>query len=348
MSDKAILCPDGRPLRQIRLCHPSGMSLALIDWGAAWTSCRIPLAAGVREVLLGHACLADYFTQPAFFGATIGRFANRIAQATIMRDGRVFALTPNQGVHQLHGGAGFHARRWQIVDQGAAHVLLRLESAEGDQGFPGNLVAQVGYRLGEDCSVHMAYTATVDRPCPVSLSNHAYFNLDGHPSDIRQHSLQIKAQHYLPTDDEMIPLGHLAPLAGTSFDFRQAKLIGQDFLADAQQQRARGYDHAFLLDSACRGMGAVAATLVSADRLLAMDVWTTLPALQCYSGNHLAGVSARGGGGYQACQGVALETQFLPDSPNHPEWPEANCWLLPGETYQQSTMLVFRPLKGGG
>ena len=156
--------------------------------------------------------------------------------------------------------------------------------------------------------------------------------------------MQVAAHEYLPTDEDMIPLGKLAPVAGTGFDFNVAKKIGADFLVDAQQKTALGYDHAFQLDPACRGMKAVAASVVSGDGRLAMDLLTTKPAMQFYSGNHLAGISARDGGSYRPHQGLALETEFLPDCPNHPEWPEADCWLVPGEIYKQATALIFRPL----
>lgn len=262
----------------------------------------------------------------------------------ISRDGRVYTLAPTQGGNQLHGGPdGFDKRRWRIVEQSAEHVLLAIDSPDGDQGFPGNLEATVCYRLQDGARVAMEYSAKVDAPCPVNLTNHAYFNLDGAPTDVRGHTLQIRAQHYLPIDDGLIPLGALAEVAGSSFDFMQPKTIARDFLADAQQRIAAGYDHAYLLDDDCRDCAEVASTLVSGDGALAMDLYTSKPALQFYSGNHLAGIPAREGV-YAANQGLALETQFLPDSPNHPEWPQTDCWLQPGQTYRQTTVLAFRAL----
>lgn len=343
MTRSAVLCPDGQPPRLVELAHGCGTRLSLMDWGGTWLSCRVPVGGGGREVLLGCSRLADYFTQNAFLGATVGRYANRIGGARFQHEGRTIRLTPTQQGHQLHGGPdGFCRRRWSILEQGAEHVVFGIESADGDQGFPGNLTATVRYGLDAEARIRMDYTATVDAPCPVNLTNHAYFNLDGAASDIRQHVLQIHAQQYLPIDDQLIPLGQLAPVDGNGFDFSQPKLIGRDFLADEQQQLARGYDHAYLLNPECREMAGIAATVVSGDGRLVMDLSTSKPALQFYSGNFLDGVPARDGGCYAAHQGLALETQFLPDSPNHPEWPQPDCWLYPGETYRHTTVLAFR------
>lgn len=337
------LCPDGQSACLIELSHASGVRLTLMDWGATWLSCQVRLGNVEREVLLGCAQIEDFFKQTAYLGATVGRYANRIGKSQFFRDGTRYCLTPNQDAHQLHGGPdAFDSRRWQILEQSTDHVILGIESPDGDQGFPGNLVATVCYRLEEGARISMDYTATVDAPCPVNFTNHAYFNLDGGKTDARQHVLQIKGHHYLPIDPDSIPLGQLATVEGSGFDFTQPKRVSRDFLVDAQQKVARGYDHAYLLDPECQGMAGVAATLVSGDSRLAMDLYTTKPALQFYSGNFLAGTPSRDGGCYEANQGLALETQFLPDSPNHPEWPQPDCWLEPGKTYRHTTVLAFR------
>lgn len=339
------LCPDGKAPHLIELSHADGMRLTLMDWGATWLSCQVPLHGSAREVLLG-CDLPDYFTQTAYLGATVGRYANRIGHARFSRGDQVFNLSPTKGGHQLHGGPeGFDKRRWRVVEQGSEHVVLGIESADGDQGFPGNLAATVCYRLQAGARISMEYTATVDAPCPVNLTNHAYFNLDGAATDIRQHVLQIHAGHYLPIDRDLIPKGSLADVRQSSFDFNQPKPIGRDFLTDAQQQLAGGYDHAWLLDPECRDMQHPAASLVSGDGQLAMDLYTSKPAMQFYSGNFLAGVPARHGGCYAIHQGLALETQFLPDSPNHPEWPQPDCCLQLGEQYHHITQLAFRTIE---
>lgn len=336
------MAPDGQPLQLIRLRNDSGLQLELMDWGATWLSCLVPLTDGnQREILLGCSLPEDYFRQNAWLGATVGRYANRIADSRISRTGQTFQLQANQGQHQLHGGPeGFDRRRWAIFEHSQEHVKFGLLSPDGDQGFPGKLNAQVSYTLREG-GIDMLYCASVNQACPVCLTQHSYFNLDGAMTDIRRHSLQINAAQYAPVDAQMIPQGNLDNVAGSGFDFRQPKLIGTDFLRDTQQKLAGGYDHAWLLDQDCQAMTKPAAILASADKRLEMALYTTMPAIQFYSGNHLAGTPARDGQTYAAQQGLALETQFLPDSPNHPEWPQPSCWLQPGETYRHTTRLVF-------
>lgn len=324
--------PDGQPWRITTLRNAGGMVVTFMDWGATWLSARVPMNDGsVREALLGCATPSDYLSQTAYLGATVGRYANRIARSAISRDGKTFQLAANQGAHQLHGGPeGFDRRRWQIVRQAAQEVEYRLVSPSGDQGYPGTLLVSLTYRLEDDNTLSIAYQATVDEACPVNLTNHAYFNLDAVHGDARQHSLQLNADRYLPVDNEGIPNADLKAVAGTSFDFRQAKTVAQDFLSDDDQRAVKGYDHAFLLNDGEQP----AAELWSADGKLKLTVFTTAPALQFYSGNYLDGTPAREQGVYTAFQGIALESEFLPDSPNHPEWPQADCWLTPGESFQ--------------
>ena len=256
-------------------------------------------------------------------------------------DGETVTLSPSQGVNQLHGGPeGFDKRRWQIVNQNDRQVLFALSSDDGDQGFPGNLGATVQYRLTDDNRISITYRATVDKPCPVNMTNHVYFNLDGEQSDVRNHKLQILADEYLPVDEGGIPHDGLKSVAGTSFDFRSAKIIASEFLADDDQRKVKGYDHAFLLQAKGDGKK-VAAHVWSADEKLQLKVYTTAPALQFYSGNFLGGTPSRGTEPYADWQGLALESEFLPDSPNHPEWPQPDCFLRPGEEYSSLTEYQF-------
>ena len=335
LNESSSLAPDGQPWRITVLRNQQGMVATFMDWGATWLSARVPMKDGsVREALLGCATPADYLQQTAYLGASVGRYANRIANARLEKAG--ISLQANQGAHQLHGGPeGFDKRRWQIVSQSDNSVRYRIDSPDGDQGYPGNLIAQVEYRLDDHNCLTISWEAQVDRPCPVNLTNHAYFNLDAHHGDARQHQLQLNAERYLPVDSEGIPRAPLQSVENSGFDFRQPKSVGRDFLLDEDQRLVQGYDHAFLLNAGDENQPA--AQLWSADSKLKLTVHTSAPALQFYSGNYLDGTPARDQGSYNAFQGIALESEFLPDSPNHPEWPQPDCWLQPGESYYSVT-----------
>ncbi len=344
MTTTATIAPDGHPLNRIELRSPEGFALQIMDWGATWLSCRVPMdTISAREVLLGCGKLEDYFVQMAYLGATVGRYANRIDCARFTHDGREYRLDANQsGRHMLHGGAGgFSQRRWRIAERGPMHVGFEIESPGGDQGFPGNLKAQVTYRLEAGLQIVTDYEVITDAATPVCLTNHAYFNLDGQHGDVRRHRLQIAASHYLPIDPEAIPLGHLDRVEGTSFDFRQEKIVVREFMGDEQQRQVGGYDHAFLLDDACFDSNHPAAHLTASDGHLSMLLYTTMPALQFYTGQKLPGTPSRGVRPYGAYAGLALETQYLPDSPNHPEYPQPSCWLEPGQVWRHRTRLAF-------
>lgn len=344
LNETPALAPDGQPYRLLTLRNGAGMVVTLMDWGATLLSARIPLSDGcVREALLGCASPEHYQDQAAFLGASIGRYANRIADSRYALNGETVTLQPSQGVNQLHGGPdGFDKRRWQIVNHNERQVLFAISSDDGDQGFPGNLCATVQYRLTDDNRISITYRATVDKPCPVNLTNHVYFNLDGDQTDVRNHKLQLLADEYLPVDEGGIPRDGLKPVAGTSFDFRSAKVIASEFLADDDQRKVKGYDHAFLLQAKGDSKKPVA-LLASEDGKLQMEVYTSAPALQFYSGNFLGGTSSRGPNAYSDYQGLALESEFLPDSPNHPEWPQPDCILRPGEEYTSLTEYRFIP-----
>jgi aldose 1-epimerase len=336
--------PDGQPYRIATLRNGAGMVVTMMDWGATLMSCRVPMKDGtVRDTLLGCETPEDYLKQAAYLGATVGRYANRIANSKLIRGGETISLTANQGEHQLHGGPeGFDKRRWRIVRQNEQEILFTLDSADGDRGFPGNCRVTARYSLTEDNRLSIEFRAAVDKPCPVNLTSHAYFNLDSAQNDVRQHRLQLFADSYLPVDANGIPHGSLKEVQNTSFDFRQAKTIAEDFLSDEDQQRVKGYDHAFLL-RAKGDKNLPAAHVWSSDNLLQMTVYTSAPALQFYSGNYLDGTPAREQGTYVAYQGLALESEFLPDSPNHPEWPQPDCWLQPGAEYLSVTEYQFIP-----
>jgi aldose 1-epimerase len=329
--------------RLIRLENRTGMQITLMDWGATWLSCQVPLASGERrEVLLGCAQPEAYRHQQAYLGAMVGRYANRIAAGHLPHPEGDRQLATNQAGNLLHGGPhGFDKRRWQVLEQSAQQVRFGLHSADGDQGFPGNLDVEVIYRLDEDNSVSIEMRARTDALTPVNLTNHAYFNLDGTQSDVRQHTLRLRADFMVPTDGHGIPLGPLALVDGTSFNFNQPKRLAADFLADEQQQGAKGYDHSYLLDRTLGSDNQTAAELISADGQLSLRLSTSLPGLQLYTGNYLAGNPSREGGDYADYAGVALEPQFLPDSPHHPEWPQPSCWLEPGKLFRHHIRYQF-------
>lgn len=342
LTETPTLAPDGLPWRLITLRNARGVVVTLMDWGATLLSARIPLADGtLREALLGCASPERYTEQAAFLGASIGRYANRIANSRYSLNGETITLVPSQGENQLHGGPdGFDKRRWAIATQNETQVVFTLTSEDGDQGFPGTLTASAHYRLTDDNRISIEYRATVDKTCPVNMTNHVYFNLNGEQTDVRGHKLQLLADDYLPVDEMGIPREGLKAVSGTSFDFRTPKVIADDFLSDSDQQKVNGYDHAFLLQAKGDASQAVA-QLWSDDEKLQMKVYTSAPALQFYSGNFLDGTPSRGTTPYAAWQGLALESEFLPDSPNHPEWPQPDCMLQPGEEYISVTEYQF-------
>jgi aldose 1-epimerase len=323
--------------RTLRLAHPDGLSLTLGTLGASWLSCEVPMPDGARRrVILERPAQPDEATRRAYIGATVGRYANRIDGARIAWGSQAWRLEPNTGSpHQLHGGpAGFDAREWTVVEADDRSARLALVSPDGDQGYPGELHAEVTYRLADAMTIEMDARATVSSPSPVCLTNHAYFNLDGRPGDVRAHRLRIASSRFVPVDRDLIPLGPLADVQGTGFDFRSAKTVMTDWLRDQQQGDAGGYDHAWLLDDSCAELREPAAELVSSDGRLRMALSTTLPALQFYAGQLLSGA-------HEPCAAMALEPEFLPDSPNHPEWPQPSCWLQPGQTYRHVIRYAF-------
>ena len=338
----AINAPDGNPFQLFTLTNKNGMCIQLMDWGATWLSCKVPVNGELREVLLGCQ-VQDYPKQAAYLGVTVGRYANRIAGSRFTLNGKTFPLTANQGKHQLHGGEGFDKRRWTVEETGKKCgqnvVRFSLFSADGDQGFPGNLNVAVTYRLTDDNAVEIEFEALSDQDGPLNLTNHAYFNLNNAETglDVRGHSLQLNADYFLPVDNEGIPNAPLKLVEKTSFDFTEEKPIGLDFLQE-EQQCTKGYDHAFLLNE---NHQKTAAILTALDRSLRLEVSTSQRALQVYTGNYLSGTPTRTGGEYSDYSGIALETQALPDTPNHPEWQQYGGISKAGETYRHWTKFKF-------
>ncbi|SDG84883.1 aldose 1-epimerase [Vibrio xiamenensis] len=333
---------DGQPAKLVELENASGMRAVFMDIGATWLSCSLPLANGEsREVLLGVDSMQNFKRQQSYMGVTVGRYANRIAKGAFTLNGHDYVADINQNGNSLHGGAkGFHALRWEIENQSKASVTFAIHSPDGDQGFPGNVVVKATYTLSDDNALQIDYFAETDKPTPLNMTNHAYFNLDGTEHTCLEHELWLDAPWYLPIDEVGIPNQDPTPVTGTGFDFTSAKTLGQDLLTDAQQKPHQGYDHAYLFDGK-RDVSQAVARLIGADKQVTLHVYTDKPAIQLYSGNWLAGTPGRGGQEYQAYNGVALETQFLPDSPNHLDWPQPSCILEPNQTYQSSTRYAF-------
>ena len=321
--------------RVFTLRASDGLRIDVTDAGAAWMSCRVPVNGAEREVLLGYQTPADYLTQPGYLGAVVGRHANRIAGASFDLDGQHFALQPNEGQHQLHGGAGgFHRKLWEVVGHADDRLELALRSPDGDQGFPGELSVRAVYRIEPPLTVTVTIEATTTAPTLCNLTSHAYFNLDGSGS-IANHRLQIAASHYLPVRPDLIPTGEQADVAATPFDFRTPRRIGEALQALALAGATPAcHDHCWLDGSA---------TLWSGDAQLGLELHSTAPGLQFYAGEFLPRTPDRQGRPYAAHAGLALEPQALPDSPHHPEWPQQNAVLRPGEVYRRQITYRFIP-----
>jgi aldose 1-epimerase len=343
---------DRLPAKIFTLTNRQGSSISVMDVGATWLSCKIQLANELREVLLGVDSMSKHLEQTVYLGATVGRFANRIKDGRFNIEGQTFQTSTNQSGNLLHGGIeGFDKRRWEVCSLSTNKVTFSLFSEDGDQGFPGNLSVTVSYQLDEDNQVTVEYNAKTDKACPLNLTNHAYFNLLGSESgeNCLSHVLQVNADYYLPSDELGIPLSELKPVAQTSFDFLNAKVIKKDFLSELQQQNKSGYDHSFLLVEQSKMNGGfpsnqpIAAILKAPDDSLQLNVLTDMPAIHIYTGNFLQGTPGRDKSIYSNYAGIALETQFLPDSPNHPGWPQPSVLLKPDNIFHSVTRYCFKP-----
>jgi aldose 1-epimerase len=321
----------------------SGVEVHLLAWGATVQRLLAPDREGrAGDVVLGFDDPARYRGDHPHLGCVVGRSANRIAHGRAVVDGRELALTRNLGgVHHLHGGAaGLHHVEWEAEPcQGG--VRFGRSSPDGEEGYPGNARFEVVYRLDDQGALSIEYGAESDAPTPVNLSQHAYFHLgDGGASPIAEHWLEIAADTFTPTDADFIPTGELAPVAGTALDFRRPRRVGDGLAATGLEPP--GYDHDFVLRGGVRRADdpAFAARLVEPASGRSLEVWTTQPGLQLYTGNHLDGsLVGRGGVAYRRWHGLCLESQHLPDAPNHPGFPTTV--LRPGERYAHTTVWRF-------
>jgi aldose 1-epimerase len=331
---------------QFTLTNAHGIEVRVMTYGGIITSIRTPDRFGkLDDIVLGFDSLAGYLTDSPYFGAIVGRYANRIAKGQFTLDGTTYHLATNNGPNSLHGGVrGFDKVLWtgeQFQTDSGSGVTLRYTSKDGEEGFPGTLVARVTYTLTPRDELIVDYEATSDKATPVNLSQHTYWNLHGSAGgEILDHVLTLNASAFTPVDSTLIPTGAIAPVAGTPFDFRTATAVGARIAQENTQLRfGRGYDHNWVLDRS--GSGLVhAARLVEPSSGRTLDVSTTEPGVQFYSGNFLDGtVRGKAGRLYAYRSGLCLETQHFPDSPNHPNFPSTI--LRPGATYRSRTVYTF-------
>lgn len=327
--------PEGETVQRFRISG-GGLSAYVMSWGAVLQDLR--LDGHAAPLVLGFESFDDYLHYSPYFGATAGRYANRIANGSFVIDGRHCETDKNfLGKHTLHGGAkGFGTRAWDVALHGPDFVTFSLHSANGDMGFPSAIDVTCTYRLKIPGTLSIEYSATADEPTICNLAHHSYFNLDdGGSGDILDHEMMIVAGAYLPVDEEMIPTGVVQPVDDTMFDFRLSRPVRME-----SEGELVSYDHNFCL-AASRGSLRYGATVQGARSGVRMDFWTTEPGVQFYGGERAARPGIRGLGGreYAAFAGLCLEAQVWPDSPNRPYFPQAVLW--PGERYHQITEYRF-------
>ncbi|MFF3468115.1 aldose epimerase family protein [Streptomyces sp. NPDC002619] len=339
--------PSGEDVDLWHLASDAGVTAEVLTYGGILHALTVPdLAGEAGSVVLSLGSVDQYAEKSPYFGAIVGRYANRIARGRFVLDGAEHRVPANDRGHALHGGPeGFDKRMWQaepLPDEGPATLRLSLRSPDGDMGFPGALDVTTVYSLDGAGTLAVDYTATTDRPTVVNLSQHAYFNLAGR-GDVLDHTLQVDADAYLPISAEGIPLGPAAPVAGTAFDLTSGRRLG-DVLDQPHPQLAAaggGYDHCWLLrGDAPRGELRRAARLTAPSARRVMEVWTTEPGLQVYTGNQLDGsLTGHDGDPHPLHGAVCLETQHLPDSPNRPDYPTTV--LRPGQVLCSRTEFRF-------
>ena len=344
--------PDGVAVEAVTLTTSNGISARVITYGATLQALLLPDRMGrASDVVLGYDDLAGYIAKPQFFGSTVGRYANRIARATFALDGKAYSLAANDGPNALHGGKkGFDKTVWTIAEvKGGpvASVTLTYVSADGEEGYPGTLKVSVTYALADDRTLTTRYEATTDKPTVVNLTNHSLFNLSGVGSgrSILDQRLMVNADEYTPVDGTLIPTGERRAVAGTPFDFRNAAVIGARIrdASDTQIAIGRGYDHNFVLRGGVTETPKLAARIEDPISGRVVELFTTEPGVQVYSGNFLDGTTiGKSRAAYRQGDGLALEPQKFPDSPNQPAFPSAR--LDPGKTYRQTSYYRFSVL----
>lgn len=338
---------DGQEVSLYTLRNQSGMEVKITNYGGTITSIKVKDRNGkFGDVVLGFDNLDGYLskTNKSYFGAIIGRYANRIAHGAFVLDGHRYQVPTNDGPNSLHGGLrGFDKRVWDAKDVSAAgtpELELHYLSRDGEEGFPGNLSVTVRYSLGEENDLRIDYSATTDKDTVLNLTNHSYFNLAGPGSgEILNHKLTLQADQFTPIDQTLIPTGAIQSVSGTPLDFRKPTAIGSRINQDDPQLKfAKGYDHNFVLNRSGHELS-LAAKVEEPHSGRVLEVRTTQPGIQFYSGNFLNGSVQGIGGAYNFRSALCLETQHYPDSPNHPNFPSAV--LRPREQFHQTTVFRF-------
>ncbi len=331
----------GKSVDLFTLTNAKGTTAQVTNYGGIIVAIKIPDKAGkIADIVLGFDSLAPYLGKHPHFGCLTGRYANRIGGASFTLDGVEYQVTANSGKNHIHGGkANFATIVWEARILAEENALeLRYTSADGEEGFPGKLECRVTYTLTETNELQIKYQATTDKPTVVNLTNHSYFNLAGEGSgDVLGHELMIPAEKFTATDDPLIPTGELESVIGTALDFSTPHLIGERIESTFKPLlQGKGYDHNYVL----KGQGMkLAARARDPQSGRVMEVFTTEPGVQLYTGNHLKGIAGKSGYIYEKRHGFCLETQKFPDSPNKPQFPSAT--LRPGETYLHQTTFKF-------
>ncbi len=341
--------PAGEKVDLYTFKNSSGVKVEIMTYGGIIILIEAPDKKGkVEDITLGFESLDKYIEGHPYFGAIVGRYGNRIGDAKFTINGKVYTLAKNNGPNSLHGGEeGFDKKVWdveEIIQGGIPALKLTYLSKDGEEGYPGNLKCTVIYSLNDDNELKIEYLAETDKPTHVNLTNHAYFNLNGHEdmNDILNHIMLLNADRFTPVDETLIPTGELRSVAGTPMDFTKPKKIGKDIESDYKQiEIGGGYDHNFVLNKEESGALTFGGRVFEPNSGRVLEFYTTQPGIQFYTGNFLNGNEEGKGQVYRKRYGFCLETQHFPDSPNKPEFPST--LIKPGEKYHQITIYKFLP-----
>lgn len=341
---------NGKEVKLYHLTNKNGMEMTVTNFGARVVELFAPDKNGkFEDVVLGYDNLDEYINTPGgYYGAPIGRYGNRIAGAKFTLDGKTYPLEANNGPNNLHGApGGYHKVVWEVLEATDQKLAMKYVSPDGEAGFPGELTVYMDYYLTDDNEFKITYKATTDKPTIVNLTHHSFFNLNGHgEGNVRNHMLQLNADHFTPVDDTLIPLGDIKPVKGTPFDFSEPHLIGERIDDDNEQlKKGGGYDHNWVIN---REEGNKETIKTAAVWVLEngrkMEVFTDQPGVQVYTGNFMNGGGASKAGKSYGKQGaICLETQHYPDSPNQPSFPSVT--VKPGDTYTHECIYKFSVIK---